>query len=220
MSPEILILIAVGAGIFFLSAKTSPTPSQNVPRPYNRGLALKIAQAAIDEHTNWKSRTETDPSVKSVLLRYWTSVGYSEKSALLAISSRTFWSAAFVSYCVEKAGAGFLFRSSDTHSVYCAQAKQNRTTKLNNPFYLYRTTERAPKVGDFICRSRDGSNISFDNVGDGKSRPSHCDIVVKVFDGYIEIIGGNVDNTVTRRRVNTTNGMVSSKDFYAVLGVE
>jgi hypothetical protein len=109
-----------------------------------------------------------------------------------------FWSAAFISWVMKTGGAGDRFRYSTLHSVYIFQAirdhLQNRTAA---GFWAWRLDEIKPKVGDLICWTRQ-RGIDFDNQNGG-NYPGHCDIVVQVFPDRINVIGGNVGNSVTRR---------------------
>ena len=64
------------------------------------------------------------------------------------------------------------------------------------------------KKGDLVCYKRDGG--------------SHCDIVVDIRKGEVDVIGGNVSNSVTKTTINTTDdGRVdmlrAKKDYIAVL---
>jgi hypothetical protein len=54
----------------------------------------------------------------------------------------------------------------------------------------------APQVGDLVCQSRDNSGATYDNIGDGKTRATHCDIVTEVRPGGLRTIGGNVRQDV------------------------
>jgi hypothetical protein len=102
------------------------------------------------------------------------------------------------------AGAGKAFAYSRAHQTYIRAARQHRLAGDNsNPIHAYRVTETAPQVGDLVCKSRSNSGATYDNIGDGRTRATHCDIVTEVQPGKIWVIGGNVDDTVGRRPLLT-----------------
>jgi hypothetical protein len=224
----IAIIAAVGTGFFLLSRRsqaaklpstTSPLPIK--PLPVSTQINGKAVGVARSEYSIWQGRKETDPTMKPRLIAFWKAAGLSQTDAENAVFERLYWSAAFICFCMRQAGAGSLFAYSVYHTGYCAAAKRNRlANNTKNPFWLFRPSEVAPKVGDLLCNARNNSGLTFDNVDDGNSRASHCDIVVGVSAGRLEVIGGNLDDTVSRRFVRTNaNGFVSSSEFYAVLRV-
>lgn len=110
---------------------------------------------------------------------------------------------------------------------YVAKAKRNRVDKVKDyPFWAFRPAERAPAIGDLVCKERDNSGVTYDNVDDGRFRASHCDIVVERRADELVIIGGNVGNTVQSEatpvlRENTVpidgNGRVTHPAVFAVV---
>jgi len=127
------------------------------------------------------------------------------------------WSSAFISYIMKKAGAGKKFVYSPLHSKYITDSIANRKQgKTNEAFVGYKVNEIAPKVGDLVCYSRQGG-IDYDTTGSYKS---HCDLVVKKRKNEIEVIGGNVNNAVTKKILSTDNrGVLTDKkyDWFAVI---
>jgi hypothetical protein len=185
-------------------------------------IRTKAARIAREQFIFWQGKTETNPQVQKRLLSYWMRGGnLSEKVAKNAISERYYWSAVFIGWVMREAGSGLLFRYSTFHTGYCAAAKKNRlTNNTKNPFWLFRPSEVAPRVGDILCNARDGSGVTFDNVDDGRSRAAHGDIVVSVSAGKIEVIGGNLGDSVSLRVVKTNNlGFVSSAEYFAIVRV-
>jgi hypothetical protein len=108
------------------------------------------------------------------------------------------WSAAFISWVMKTSGAGTRFRYSTLHSVYIYQAirdlLQNRTSA---GFWCWRLNEIKPKIGDIVCWSRQ-NGIDYDHQNNG-NYSGHSDIVVEVLSDRVNVIGGNVGNSVTRR---------------------
>jgi hypothetical protein len=227
-------LNAIGLGflgiaiLFLLTAKGRDAARDIVttPQGWTAGGAAKLRkQAALlarAQFAYWGGRSETSFAIKSRLLEYWMRGGNRSKSgAEQEIASRSYWSAAFISWLFRVAGAGTSFKYSAAHTVYCAAAKKNRlANRTLNPFWLFRPSEFAPRVGDLLCNARDGSGLTFENVDDGNPRASHCNIVVSVAPGRLEVIGGNLGDTVSLEIVRTdSKGFVSGQDFYAVLRV-
>jgi hypothetical protein len=106
------------------------------------------------------------------------------------------WSAAFVSYVMRMAGAGGRFPYSGTHADYINAARLNPGSLViaAEPPETY-----APRRGDLICLWR-GQPLRFGDLPAGKFA-SHCDIVVGTQPGLLEVVGGNVDNSVALRRI-------------------
>jgi len=106
---------------------------------------------------------------------------------------------------------------SPLHSKYITDSIANRKQgKTNEAFVGYKVNEIAPKVGDLVCYSRQGG-IDYDTTGSYKS---HCDLVVKKRKNEIEVIGGNVNNAVTKKILSTDNrGVLTDKkyDWFAVI---
>jgi hypothetical protein len=70
-------------------------------------------------------------------------------------------------------------------------------------YYCYQLREWRPQVGDIVCWSRQaGIDYQHQNGGD---YAGHCDVVVEVNPGEIQIIGGNVGDSVTRRPLPLTS---------------
>jgi hypothetical protein len=113
------------------------------------------------------------------------------------------WSAVFLGYVMRMAGAGQRFPYSVAHADFINSARQPG----GHPRPLAITAERpdiyAPRRGDLICMWRGGRAIRYDELPTGRFA-SHCDIVVTAYPGALEVIGGNVDNSVSMRRIPVT----------------
>ncbi|MCY7277601.1 MAG: DUF2272 domain-containing protein [Phormidesmis sp. CAN_BIN44] len=130
------------------------------------------------------------------------------------------WSAAFVSYVMRKAGAGNQFVYSANHRDYILDAiKKRKDGKTTAPFVGYRLSEAAPLPGDLVCASRagDAGRVTFDNALTYGRFSSHCDIVVAKRTTAIDVIGGNVSDSVTRATITLVNGRVPSTNNRFVL---
>lgn len=127
------------------------------------------------------------------------------------------WSAAFISHVHKEAGVGPQFKKSIRHSTYIKDAIVAKNAGNTNAAYWgHRTTKRAPAVGDLVAYARQ-RGVNYDRQPN--SYKSHTDIVTKVGKGYIEVIGGNVKHSVSKRRIPTDeNGLLlDKKKYFAVL---
>ena len=94
----------------------------------------------------------------------------------------------------------------------------------NASYWGYRLNERKPQVGDLVCFDRDPDKlVDFDHQHGGDYK-SHADLVVSVTDKRIEVIGGNVGNSVTRRPLALSDdgflppAVVGGEKLFAVMG--
>jgi hypothetical protein len=123
---------------------------------------------------------------------YWKSV---ERPDLSGLDTEVPWSAAFISWDIESAGVPRdLFCPDPRHTIYVERMVE-RAKSSGAAFIAHHVDERAPKVGDLVCASRDGGGTTLENLNRG---PGHCDIVVAVQSGRLDAIGGNVHDSVSR----------------------
>ncbi|MGA8551077.1 MAG: DUF2272 domain-containing protein, partial [Stellaceae bacterium] len=119
------------------------------------------------------------------------------------------WSAAFISYVMRLAGAGSSFPYSETHSDYIDAAARHDpgVALVAEPVTTY-----APQLGDLICLWRGGQPKTFDELPAGRF-PGHCDIVVVIAPGQLDVIGGNVQNAVAMKYIPATaDGHLATPD--------
>ncbi len=195
-------------------------------------LCAGIARVALDEFRRWRlgggsALVETSPTASPILRTYYrVGVGSTVTDAQMqstAYQAAHPWSAVFVSYVMRTAGAGPAFAYSAAHQTYIRAARRNRLSgDTANPFWAFRATEVAPRVGDLVCASRLSSGATYDNIGDPQRRPTHCDIVVEVQPGRVRVIGGNVGQTVGEKWLRTLpDGRLSlvgaQSRFFAVI---
>jgi phage replication-related protein YjqB (UPF0714/DUF867 family) len=101
------------------------------------------------------------------------------------------------------AGAGDCFKYSSRHSVYIRDAIQKRKNDdCSAAFKGYRLNEVAPQIGDLVCFSsgEDAGKVDYDTTTDYRA---HCDIIVATQSGQIEVIGGNVQESVFKTTLQT-----------------
>lgn len=133
------------------------------------------------------------------------------------------WSAAFIDYVMRMAGAGHRFAYSPTHADYINAAKEHATGQLPDLAIAAEPPERyAPQRGDLICMWRGRRPIRYDELPTGRF-PGHCDIVVAIHPGsldvprVIDVIGGNVDNSVSMKHIPVTaDGHLAGPDGVVV----
>ncbi|HEY3912269.1 MAG TPA: DUF2272 domain-containing protein [Stellaceae bacterium] len=119
------------------------------------------------------------------------------------------WSAAFISYVMRLSGAGNSFPYSETHSDYIDEAAAHTPGVA---LVAERLQDYAPQLGDLICLWRGARPVTFDELPAGRF-PGHCDIVVWIRPGVLDVIGGNVDNAVAMKYVPVTaDGRLAGPD--------
>ena len=199
--------VAVGDSYDQLASARSPGPSARSP------LCAGIARVALEQFRRWRpgggsALVETSPAASPILREYYrVGVGTTVTDAQMqsaAFQASHPWSAVFVSYVMRTAGAGPAFAYSARIRPTSARRGSNRLTRNTaNPFWAFRATEVAPRVGDLVCAARMRSGATYDNIGDPQTRPTHCDVVVEVRPGRIRVIGGNVGQTVGEKWLRT-----------------
>jgi hypothetical protein len=121
---------------------------------------------------------------------------------------------------MRKARAGNQFVYSSAHYDYIVDAiKKRKDGKTTAPFVGYRLSEATPLLGDLVCASRANAagKVTFENALTYGRFPSHCDIVVARRPTAIDVIGGNVSESVTRVTIPLRGGRVSSTNNRFVL---
>jgi len=157
---------------------------------------------------------ESMPGFKERVWSYFKIGCFPDSNGWTALKTEP-WSAAFISFCMRQGGAGNQFPYSPSHAIYVMSAVRNRLAgRLTNVIAAYDRTEMAPTVGDLLWQGRSSPGNPIDTTGwtyndlinhvqgDGRTFPSHCDLVVDVDvnNGLLLAIGGNVKNTVFRVR--------------------
>ena len=119
------------------------------------------------------------------------------------------WSAAFIDYVMRMAGAGARFPYSASHSEYINAARERSDLAVT----ALPLTQYAPQPGDLICMWRAKHPVRFEDLPAGQF-PGHCDIVVAQHPGSLDVIGGNVDNSVAMKHVPVSSaGLVNDPDY-------
>lgn len=130
---------------------------------------------------------------------------------------RIAWSAAFISYVMKLSGAGNKFKYNENHSVYIRDSIKKRKDQVKDAaFIAFKIDEVSPEVGDLVCAPRE-SGITYDTTSDYMS---HCDLVVAKRSNEIEVIGGNVSDSVTKKTLKLdANGEVkdTARPWFVVI---
>lgn len=156
---------------------------------------------------------EDEPRFDKVIAGYWSSTDDGPK--VIERQNRLWdragadvnwvepWSAAFVSWVMCETGLGEMaqFERHIAHRVYIDQAIRARDGQAPEAaFVAHDAGEQALEPGDLVCNARGG--VNYRSLADrrlefGEHAPTHCDIVVRVADDRINVIGGNVVQGVT-----------------------
>jgi hypothetical protein len=153
-------------------------------------FADKLVEKTLKEYSDFQNIRENKTPLKERIGLYWDFVDRPELDG----GDNVPWSAAFISYMVNLAGAGTQFRYSAQHSVYLYRTINDRITQRPTPFWAYRPDELTISPGDIIGMNRGTSSpIDYDWAAFHSDYASHCDIVVKVdAGGKVYTVGGNV----------------------------
>jgi hypothetical protein len=108
------------------------------------------------------------------------------------------WSAAFISWVMRTAGAGTRFVYSPQHSVYISRAIRDLALQRTDAgYWCFRLGEQRPAPGDIVCWARE-PDVDYDHQKSGLYK-GHCDAVVEVRAGEVDVIGGNFGDSVSKR---------------------
>ncbi|MDO9709833.1 DUF2272 domain-containing protein [Paracraurococcus lichenis] len=223
--PALLLLLLAACA----APAPAPEPPLPYP-PAARARMLRLLQAEWAEWGGLTttagerpppSRAESDPANFPRVLAYWRAVP--EDEGAIAVNRRRYaaalagrpegealwqdpyWSAAFISWVMQAAGIDRReFPPSAAHSTYVdALIRDAALFPATAPFLPRSPREVPPRPGDLLCADRGRVPIRDwrERAADaGRFRPMHCDIVVETGPGFVEAIGGNVLDAVTRTR--------------------
>ncbi|MEB3189463.1 MAG: DUF2272 domain-containing protein [Snowella sp.] len=128
------------------------------------------------------------------------------------------WSAAFISWVMKQSGAGNQFQYNASHSVYIRGAIKKRKDQVKDAaFIAFKIDEVTPEVGDLVCAPRGNQTVTYDTT---ENYISHCDLVVAKRLNEIDIIGGNVSDSVTKKTLKLdANGKVkdTTRPWFVVI---
>lgn len=181
---------------------------------------LIIGQASI-------GHTDDEEKFANYVIEAYCSVGGGNPSADDIADDRYFWSAVGMSAIMKAAGfSKYEFPFAQTHSVWIRKFVAARRSGDQSALYWgFRIGEPggAPNVGDIVAYSRVPGTTAAKaaNLFDSSTTyPSHSDVVVATGPGYIDVIGCNVRDSVTLKRLPVaTSGHISdtTHPWFAVL---
>jgi hypothetical protein len=176
-------------------------------------ISAKLVQATEDEWARWGfstrplhgpatiAGTEKNAPFVAYVNEYWSVVGQPSWNG----NTPQPWSAAFISFCFKAAGAAKQFPYASGHFDYCAamvrSPKKYPGLKLEDP------ATAVLAVGDLVWAARSGGDCptppgthakALAALQSGKWFCSHADIVVAARAGEVDVVGGNVSNSVTK----------------------
>ncbi|PZO50239.1 MAG: hypothetical protein DCF16_13425 [Alphaproteobacteria bacterium] len=142
---------------------------------------------------------------------YWKFIGGPHKN-LTGKDRGTPWSAAFISFCFNEAGAAAKFPYSAGHATYINAAIKNAGASGAKPIIGHKVKDYSPKPGDLIGYWRGATKVSYETARQIGWYESHTDIVVEIGNGFLYSIGGNVRHSVTRSQFKIdANGRLTDK---------
>jgi hypothetical protein len=175
-----------------------------------------------DKFIDKNGKTSTDKTVgkkkesvepyRSRVADYWLAINSTEYKNLVKMyenrrgkldgDTKLAWSAAFISYCFQSAGAGTVFPYSAGHVTWMNLAiKNGKAGKHKAPLVGYKPGDKPLQVGDLIGRPRGGGVLpTYDTAVAKGWYESHSDIVVEVDipNRKAYVIGGNVGQSVSK----------------------
>ena len=181
----------------------------------------KLVEAASDEWeffgrsyinrdgTSHRGRLEYEDGAYLRVNDYWQVVHRLYKPQYGHLTGRDrdwYWSAAFISYCMDAAGAGNSFSYSASHATYVNEAIRAADRNDKSAIYFAHAKSRySLKPGDLVAYWRGKTKVTIDNARKIGWYSGHCDIVTAVGDRFVEVIGGNVMNSVTKKQLRTNS---------------
>ncbi len=233
LKSALLIVLCIALVSAYGAINGAFTQSNDKPRSEEEKLSLKqsIALKAVEEYERWhKNGTmqETDSGAISILMQYWT-LGAIPLPTTKQLQSSSWqfqhpWSAVFISWVMQEAGAGNSFYYANAHSKYIVWARENAKNYESTLFAAYDIQNEKsawPEPGDLICMNRRNKQFNLQTIN--ASCISHCDIVVEVnkAQGFITAIGGNICQTVSKRIVwLDDDGFIDTSKNWKVLNEE
>ncbi len=153
----------------------------------------RISTIAMNEYSKYRFLRENQDPLKSHIPVYWSATSTAFTSVAVP------WSAVFVSWCVQTAGAqpnDFFFNPQHSQFVYAAINK----LPSSEGYVGREVAAYSPKVGDILHNNRSDQAFDFAYARAKRSYTSHAAIVMEVGQdnagGYLRTIGGNEGNTV------------------------
>lgn len=182
------------------------------------GTRLRIIRVAIEEWLRFGGQVavgsrrprplqvvhhgskEGDAGFVDIVGEYWRNIGLNYDGN----DTEQYWSAAFISYVMTQAGVAEAdFPRSRRHMTWIHHAIRNKLDGVAGARLRgHRPEDYAPREGDLVCYTRSGW-LDYAAAARQARGASHSDIVVYAWSGEIGVIGGNVRDSVTLKRLPT-----------------
>ena len=159
-------------------------------------VVFKGSEESIPHVGAWE---DDDYSYSGRVNAYWRTAG---KPQFDGMECRQPWSAAFVSYVMQGAGVPeYQFPPAPAHWVYLTSLI-DQADYPGRWFVPRRVQDYSPNPGDLVCATRGPSRpASFNGYTSAwalEGASTHCDLVVAKNGQTLEVIGGNVRNSVSK----------------------
>jgi hypothetical protein len=214
---SVLILTACGAAAPRSTETTANWAGRPIGQPPSPNARLKEAmvQRAIREWHQFDRQVvlfdganesiphvgawEDDYTHSGRVNLYWRAVN---KPDLVGMDCRQPWSAAFISWVMQSAGVpASQFRAAPAHWIYLSSMIEEASYP-GRYFVPRRVQDYSPNPGDLICASRGRYPIrsinGYTSTLQIEGAETHCDLVVAKQGRSLEVIGGNVRNSVSK----------------------
>jgi len=178
----------------------------------------EVSSIAKKEYSNWEfgKLKECSPNGKKYLEIYYSNIGFGKyyKKSGENICKDVPWSAVFISYVLETAGVND-FPGNLAHSKYFTEIRDNEISSCET-YNIYQGGYKNIKIGDIICKNRAGKSYTYSSLPIYSS--GHCDVVVDIQGGTMSLIGGNVGQSVDRKKLKSSvafsNGQSGKANSY------
>jgi hypothetical protein len=158
-------------------------------------VVFKGTEESIPHVGSW----EDDYTHVSRVNLYWRAVN---KPSLDGLDCRQPWSAAFISWVMQSAGVPTSqFRPASAHWVYLSTMVEEASYP-GRYFVPRRIQDYSPRPGDLVCAPRGRTPVrpvdGYTSAWMLQGAETHCDLVVGKNGQTLEVIGGNVRNSVSK----------------------
>jgi len=159
-------------------------------------VVLKGSDESIPHVGDWE---DDDSGHSGRVNTYWRAVN---KPGLSGMDCQKPWSAAFMSWLMRASGVPETqFQPASAHWVYLVGLIENASLP-GRYFVPRRLADYSPEPCDLICAVRGASHVATFNGYTSTSMlqdvSAHCDLVVGKTGQTLEVIGGNVRNSVSK----------------------
>lgn len=159
-------------------------------------VVFKGAEESIPHVGDWE---DDDYGHSRRVNSYWRAVG---KPGIDGMDCQKPWSAAFISWIMQSSGVPERqFRRTPAHWVYLTDMIQSASLP-GRYFVPRRLSDYSPQPGDLVCAYRKPSYVrTFNGYASASALngvSGHCDLVVANNGRTLDVIGGNVRNSVSK----------------------